>query len=179
MIFKSQILIHPGLNNSGEKHWQTLWEKRYPQFIRVDQKEWDKPVCSEWISHLDNVVQSKEVDNVIIVGHSLACATIAFWSREFKRKIKGALLVAPSDTEADSYPEGTTGFKPMPLVKLPFRTITVMSSNDKYVSIERAKVFANAWGSDLVNIGDAGHINAESDLGFWEFGLELLDRLDH
>jgi predicted alpha/beta hydrolase family esterase len=179
MIFKSEVLIHPGLNNSGEKHWQTLWEKRYPQFVKVNQKEWDNPVCSEWISHLDNVVQSKKEDNVVIVGHSLACATIAFWSREFKRKIKGALLVAPSDTEADSYPDGTTGFKPMPLVKLPFPSITVMSSNDKYVSIERAKVFANAWGSDLVNIGNAGHINAESDLGFWEFGLELLDRLDH
>ena len=178
MNFKSEILIHPGLNNSGEKHWQTLWEKRYPQFSRVNQKEWDQPVCSEWISHLDEVVRAKDESQVVIVGHSLACATVGFWVKEYNRKIKAALLVAPSDTEAPSYPEGTTGFKPMPLVKLPFPSITVMSSNDKFVSIERARFFANAWGSELVNIGNAGHINGESELGFWEFGLELLDRLD-
>jgi predicted alpha/beta hydrolase family esterase len=66
----------------------------------------------------------------------------------------------------------------MPLNKLPFPSITVMSSNDVYVTIDRAKEFSTAWGSELINIGNAGHINADSNLGFWEFGLELLDRLD-
>jgi predicted alpha/beta hydrolase family esterase len=178
MNFKSRILIHPGLGNSGEQHWQTLWEKRYPQFTRIEQKEWDAPVCKDWISTIDEAVMQSEPRSVILVGHSLACCAIGYWSQEFQRKIKGALLVAPSDTEADSYPPGTTGFKPMPMSKLPFPSITVMSTNDQYVQIDRAKTFAQAWGSELINIGNAGHINAESKLGFWEFGLELLDRLD-
>jgi predicted alpha/beta hydrolase family esterase len=178
MNFRSQILIHPGLGNSGEQHWQTLWEKRYPQFSRVAQQEWDAPVCKTWISTIDETVMRHEPGSVILVGHSLACCAIGYWSQQFQRKIKGALLVAPSDTEADSYPAGTTGFTPMPLVRLPFPTITVMSTNDPYVQIDRAKAFAQAWGSELINIGNAGHINADSKLGFWEFGLELLDRLD-
>jgi uncharacterized protein len=124
------------------------------------------------------VVMQHDPANVILVGHSLACATIGFWSKTYQRKIKGAMLVAPSDTEADSYPTGTTGFAPMPIVKLPFPTITVVSADDKYVSLQRANFFANAWGSEVINIGNAGHINADSNLGFWEFGLELLGRLD-
>jgi uncharacterized protein len=178
MHFNSRILIHPGLSNSGEKHWQTLWELRYPQFERINQKEWETPDRDVWITHIDEVVMQKDPANVILVGHSLACCAIAYWSQKYQRKIKGALLVAPSDTEAESYPQGTTGFKPMPLNKLTFPSITVMSANDVYVSIERAQTFSRAWGSELVDIENAGHINADSKLGFWEFGLELLDRLD-
>jgi predicted alpha/beta hydrolase family esterase len=178
MNFKSQILIHPGLGDSGEKHWQTLWELRFPVFSRVQQRNWDTPVCSEWIDTMDEYITKHDPAKVILVCHSLACCTIGYWAKKYNRKIKGALLVAPSDTEAPSYPAGTTGFKPMPMEKLPFSTITVMSTNDEYVTIDRARTFANAWGSELINLGDTGHINAASNLGFWEFGLELLKRLD-
>ncbi|HQR93348.1 MAG: hypothetical protein B7Y15_03100 [Bacteroidetes bacterium 24-39-8] len=41
-------------------------------------------------------------------------------------------------------------------------------------TIDRA-VFANAWGSQLKNIGPAGHINADSGFGQWDEGLALLD----
>jgi predicted alpha/beta hydrolase family esterase len=179
MNFRSDVLIHPGLGNSGEDHWQTLWEKRYPKFERVHQRDWETPKREEWIDTLDGVIVKRDVSQVIVVGHSLACSTLGYWIQKYPRKIKGALLVAPSDTEASTYPSGTTGFSPMPMVKFPFPTIVVMSTNDYYVSIERAQTFAKAWGSELVNIGDAGHINAASKLGFWEFGLDLLSRLDH
>jgi len=114
----------------------------------------------------------------VLAGHSLGCATIAFWSAAFNRKIKGALLVAPSDTEAPSYPTGTTGFTPMPLNKLPFPSIVVASDNDYYVSTSRAKLFAKAWGSEYISIGEAGHINAAAGFGLWPGGLQLLKRLD-
>lgn len=178
MNFISQVLIHPGLGNSGEQHWQTVWEKRYPQFIRIQQKDWDTPQRTDWVRTLDEHIMRYDPGEVIVVGHSLACCTIGYWAREYNRKIKGALLVAPSDTESDVYPKGTIGFNPMPLETLNFPSITVMSTNDVYVTIDRAKTFANAWGSEMISIGNAGHINAESKLGFWEFGLELLGRLD-
>jgi predicted alpha/beta hydrolase family esterase len=47
------------------------------------------------------------------------------------------------------------------------------------VRFERAKLFADSWGSELVNIGDAGHINVTSGFGEWDEGLEILNRLDH
>ena len=176
--FQSIVLIHPGLGNSGPDHWQTKWGKIYPEFKRVQQVNWDTPVCDEWIKTLDEEVMKYPIDKVILVGHSLACTTISYWAAKYKRNIKGALLVGPSDTEADSYPPGTTGFKPVPLLRLPFPSIAVMSTNDPYVSVNRAQLFAEKWGSELVNIGDAGHINVASGHGEWEDGLKYLKNLD-
>jgi predicted alpha/beta hydrolase family esterase len=70
------------------------------------------------------------------------------------------LLVAPSDLEAPQYTFPAKGFSLLPLDKINFKTIVVASTNDPWVLIERAKFFADKWGSQFINIGDAGHINA-------------------
>jgi predicted alpha/beta hydrolase family esterase len=106
---------------------------------------------------------------------------VAHWARDASaenlQRVRGALLVAPSDPEGPNYPEGPTGFAPMPLVRLPFPSIVVASRNDVYVTMERAREYAAAWGSKLVDLGDAGHINASSGLGSWAAGYGLLQRL--
>jgi len=177
MGFQSNIIIHPGLGNSGPHHWQSIWERDYG-FLRVEQKEWETPTCSYWIETLNNTVNQFDPEKVVIVAHSLACTTVAYWAQKYNIVIKGALLVAPSDTEADTYPPGTSGFMPVPLFKLPFKSIVVASTNDYYVTLERAKLFAESWGSELINIGDTGHINVASGFGDWDEGLELLRGLD-
>jgi len=178
MHFQFTILTIPGLGGSGPQHWQSIWEREY-NFTRVEQKDWDTPVCSDWIENINNEVKKHEPANVILVGHSLACITIAYWAQKYKVAIKGALLVAPSDTEADTYPPGTTGFTPVPLIKLPFKSIVISSSNDYYVTTERAELFAGSWGSELINVGNAGHINVASGFGEWNEGLEMLKQLDN
>lgn len=175
--FRSTVLILPGLSNSGDLHWQTLWEKQY-RFIRVEQHEWETPSRNDWVETLDKKIEQQKTNDILLVGHSLACATIAFWSAASDKKIRGALLVAPSDTEAPSYPAGTTGFTPMPLQRLRFPSIVVTSENDYYVTPSRAKFFADAWDSEYVSIGNAGHINTAAGFGTWPHGLELLKRLD-
>jgi predicted alpha/beta hydrolase family esterase len=62
----------------------------------------------------------------------------------------------------------------MPMQKLPFSSILVTSTTDQWVTEARARQFAEAWGSELISIGDAGHINADSGYGNWPAGLELL-----
>lgn len=177
MSFNSTILIVPGLGNSGPQHWQSIWEREF-NFERIEQAEWETPVCADWITNINNAVKQFDPSEVILVGHSLACSTIAYWAQQYNVTIKAALLVAPSDTEAENYPTGTTGFAPMLLQKLPFPTITVASTNDYYVTLERAELFAKSWGSELLNVGEAGHINIASGYGEWDAGLELLKRLD-
>lgn len=148
--FNSTVLILPGLGNSGERHWQSLWEKEYPEFIRVHQQEWDAPRCRDWINTIEKKIKEQRSENVILAAHSLGCAAVAFWAREFQTKIKGALLVAPSDSEAETYTFPATGFAPIPLDKLPFPSIVAASSNDYYIKLERAKRFAECWGSEFV-----------------------------
>ena len=43
-----KVFTVPGLYNSGPQHWQTHWENEYG-FIRIEQKEWETPVCSDWL----------------------------------------------------------------------------------------------------------------------------------
>jgi predicted alpha/beta hydrolase family esterase len=175
--FKSVILTIPGLGGSGPLHWQSAWERKF-HFKRVEQADWDTPFCSDWIAAINSEVKKHHADNVILAAHSLACTTVAYWALKFDVKIKGALLVAPSDTEADTFPEGTTGFTPVPLFTLPFKSIVVASTNDFFVTTERATLFAERWGSELVNIGNAGHINVAAGFGEWSEGIEILKRLD-
>jgi predicted alpha/beta hydrolase family esterase len=40
-----------------------------------------------------------------------------------------------------------------------------------------AEQLAKNWGAELVNIGERGHINAESGLGDWPAGREMLNKL--
>ena len=173
---ESKVFILPGLFNSGPQHWQTYWENVYG-FTRINQQDWETPVCEDWISLIDSTITEYPLGEVVLVGHSLANCTVAHWARKYNRKIKGALLVAPSDVEAPSYPPGTTGFSPMPLNKLPFPSIVIASSNDEYVSFSRAKEFSEAWGSEFVNAGEHGHLNSYSNLGNWAFGYEYLKKL--
>ena len=171
-----KIFTVPGLYNSGPQHWQTHWENELG-FIRIEQQNWETPVCRDWLKTIDATISQYPLEKVILIGHSLACCTIVRWAQQYNRLIKGALLVGPSDVDASSYPPGTTGFSPMPLYKLPFPSIVVASSNDEYVTLERAKHFADSWGSELINAGNLGHINSSSDLGNWPFGISLLQKL--
>ncbi|PZR29288.1 MAG: alpha/beta hydrolase [Citrobacter freundii] len=173
----NKYFIIPGLGNSGPQHWQTYFERTLPDCVRIEQAEWDAPSCAAWISTIDAALEGYDLSTVILIGHSLGCATVAHWYKQYNKKIKGAMLVAPSDLEAPGYTFPVTGFDPIPLETLPFKTIVVASTNDHWITIERAEFFADRWGSKLVNLGNAGHINAASGYGDWEEGIELLKRL--
>jgi predicted alpha/beta hydrolase family esterase len=81
------------------------------------------------------------------------------------------MLVAPADLEAMEEP----GY--VPIKRLGFPSVVVASENDPWVTLERAQIMASAWDSDLVNIGEAGHINADSGLGEWSEGWQVFENL--
>lgn len=70
-----------------------------------------------------------------------------------------------------------TSFDPSSIVLIGFNSIVVASSNDIWVSLDRAKYFAEKRGSGFINIGDAGHINVASGHTNWEEGLVILKKL--
>ena len=170
------VLILPGLYNSGPDHWQSRWESAHSGFRRVMQDDWEGPRCADWVARLDAAVLA--TPDAVLVAHSSSCALVAHWAGTgASGRVRGALLVAPSDPEAASYPAGPTGFAPMPLTRLPFPSVVVASTDDPYVTPERARTFAESWGSRLVTVGDAGHINSQSGLGDWPAGFALLQEL--
>jgi predicted alpha/beta hydrolase family esterase len=174
----TEILLVPGLWNSGPEHWQSHWERERRDCRRVVQREWATPACSDWMEGLETAVAAAR-GAVVLAAHSLGCCLVAHWgpASRHARKVRGALLVAPSDVEAEGYPVGPTGFAPMPLEKLPFPSVVVASTDDRYVTAQRAAVFARAWKGRLVEVGAKGHINGDSRLGRWPEGLALLEQM--
>jgi serine hydrolase len=172
----TSVLIVPGLYNSGPEHWQSCWERTRGDCARVEQRDWETPRRADWVHVLDAAVAGMRAPPVL-VAHSLGCCTIAHWATSTHRRARGALLVAPSDVEAASYPGGTVGFSPMPLEPLPFPSIVVASEDDEFVTPARAAEFARAWGARFVNIGAVGHIGSYSGLGSWLDGQRLLEEL--
>lgn len=170
-------LILPGIGNSGADHWQSHWERQDPRCVRVMQDEWDAPACVVWVARLDDAIADQD-ETVVLVGHSSACALVAHWAQqadaEQRSRVRGALLVAPSDPTGPNYPVGPFGFAPVPLARLPFPSIVVASDDDQYVAPAVATQYAAAWGSRLVMLAGAGHINSTSGLGAWPDGYALL-----
>ena len=171
-----RVLLLPGLLGSGPDHWQSHWERTIPGCLRVVQRDWETPALTDWVATLEAAVAGAGPE-VVLVAHSAACALVASWAGVTSRAVHGALLVAPADTEAGSFPTGPAGWQPMPLASLGFPSLVVASSNDEFVSLERARVFASCWGSRLVEIGPAGHINTASGLGPWNQGKAYLATL--
>ena len=173
------ILVLPGWQNSGPQHWQTVWQDQNPAFLRVQQRDWDAPVLAEWVAMLGEAVE-RAVPPVVLVAHSLGSITIAHWAKSSQGRsgvVRAALLVAPADVEQPDTPWQIQGFGPVPALRLPFASTLVASTNDPYLSIERAQIFAENWRSQFFDIGQAGHINGESGLGDWPDGKRMLRAL--
>ena len=166
--------IIPGLGNSGAEHWQTWLESAGDNVIRIHQKEWELPSRYDWVATIEEATSNTPNEEIVLIGHSLGCTAIAYWATEYGRKIRGALLVAPSDVEAPQYTFDTKGFEKVPLERISFPTIVVASENDEWVSLDRARFFAEHWRSQFINLGNAGHINVASGYGPWPQGLEIL-----
>ncbi len=171
------VLVLPGYGDSGPGHWQTLWERRHG-YARVVQDDWERPDVEAWKRRLRAAVARAD-DPVVLVAHSLGCALVAHCAADAaSARVAGALLVAPPDVDEIRHllPEIET-FAPMPMTPLPFPSVVVASTNDPYADAERVREFASAWGARFVDVGAAGHINAESGLGEWLEGHRLLAEL--
>lgn len=177
LIQSHDVLVLPGWQNSGPDHWQSRWEALHG-FRRVQQHDWMRPLRGDWLIQLEEAVLAA-TRPVVLVAHSLGCIQTAAWASisQQTHRVRAALLVAPGDVEqADVRPLLPT-WQPIALQRLPFASSLVGSHNDPYCCFERAQALAQAWGSTLHDMGDAGHINAETGLADWPQGMALLHDL--
>lgn len=174
-------LIVPGWRNSGPRHWQSYWELLLPAARRVQQRDWERPDPAAWIAQLDAAVASLPArQRVVLIAHSLGCATVARWSVEGEARnvarIAAAFLVAPADVERPLADERLAAFAPLPRTPLPFPALVVGSTDDAVCSGPRAQELARGWRAECRLLSQAGHINVESGHTQWPEGLALLRR---
>jgi uncharacterized protein len=166
----STILIVPGLHGSGEAHWQTWFEKRLTGCERIEQSDWDTPELPRWAGSVRRALDHS-VGQVWIVAHSFGCLAAMHAAWDYRERIAGAMLVAPADPE--KFDVGPM----LPDEHLGFPSVVVASTNDPWMSLPKAAYWADRWGSRFINIGAAGHINADAGYGPWLDGLEIFEQL--
>lgn len=165
-----QVILVPGLHDSGADHWQTRWQRAHPEFWRVRQDDWDMPDLSAWAERLDQV-RRRDPRPALLVAHSFGCLAAMVSIAADPRGVAGALLAAPADP--DKF--GVAALLPESPVDVP--TLLISSTNDPWMRADQAARWARRWGSELIEAGALGHINAESGLDDWPFGQERLQLL--
>jgi uncharacterized protein len=171
------VLVLPGWEGSGPRHWQTLWAQRHG-YTQVEQHDWLRPLRGDWIARLEDMVLSCS-EPAVLVAHSLGCVLVAAWAAHSRNthRVKAALLVAPGDVERPEVRAQLPSWSPIELRALPFAAVLLASRNDPYCAFERARLFAHAWNAQFMDYGDCGHINADSGLASWPEGHVLLQDL--
>ncbi len=173
----THYFIIPGYQGSEPDHWQSWIESKGANFRRIHQHDWSNPDISEWASNIDKAIRDYDPENVILVAHSLGCHSVAEWVKKYNRRIKAALLVAPPDAELVNSKIKRNLIETDYIIHFPFRSTVIASSTDPWISIEKAFFYAKSWGSEFINIGDAGHINTLSGHGKWEQGYDILRKI--
>lgn len=169
----TKTLIVPGLDGSPAPHWQHWWAATDAKALMVDLSDPGRPVPAVWETELAGMIL-RHPDS-ILVGHSLGAVLIARLLATWPNlRVRGALLVAPAETKGG---DRVGQFGAIPELRLDIPTTVVASRNDPWMDFDRAAHLARAWGSDLVDLGHAGHINVASGFGPWMQGKALRDRL--
>jgi len=174
------ILMVPGWLGSGPEHWQSRWERNLKTAQRIAQQNWLTPDKDKWVGNIIKAVAATSRP-AVLVAHSVGVIAVAHAACKLpKHTIAGAFLVAPADvdnatswpvTQGYIWPDSNFGFAPVPLARFPFPSTLLASSDDPYCRPERARHFAAAWGSELVEVGPAGHMASESGHGPWPEGV--------
>ena len=173
----SQILLLPGWQDAGPVHWQSHWERLHG-FRRVQQHDWWWPRRGDWMMQLEDALGA-DGPPAVLVAHGLACHLVAAWAghSQHTQRVAAALLVAPLDIERADMPPQVLAWAPAQRRRLPFASTAVLSADDPFCTAQRSRTMAADWGSEVVDLGRAGHIDADSGLGDWLAGLALLHDL--
>lgn len=166
-----ELLIVPGIYDSGAAHWQTLWETRHGG-RRFRPASFDEPDAQDWVTAIERAVAELGPDTLVI-AHSLGClatAHVAATSAPFR----GAVLVAPPDLDGPSFPPDARRFDELTAAPLRVPGLLLYSSDDPYSTVAGSRRMGIAWHVPGIDLGALGHINADSGLGSWPQGWRLV-----
>lgn len=182
-LSEADILFIPGLGGSGPDHWQARWAEKMSTGSTVPLPGLDKPQFGAWVQAIHEAISGCSRP-VLLVGHSLGSIAVVHAVQamsasrthdEQTRKVSGAFLVTPPSARIlGTLDQIDPNFATIPSAPLPFPSLLVASQNDQYASMAEAQDMALDWGSQVVDAGEAGHINAESGHGPWPEGLMRL-----
>ena len=176
-ISEVDILIVPGIGNSGPGHWQQRWKERMPTARAVVQDDWDNPDMEAWTSRLLEAVLYA-TRPVVLVGHSLGVhAIVHVASRLTDTKVKGAFLVAPPDLDliAPDYPRSPASSR-FPPRRFPSPPLSSDRRMMRCAARSAPRTLRSTGGLNFTMPVTSGHLNAASGHGPWPEGMLMFAR---
>lgn len=170
---ETSILVIAGHMGPGPDHWQTRLISKLSSARLVEQEDWVYGSLPKAVDALVQAVHASEKP-VVLVAHSVGCILVAHAVQLLAdpHKVKGAYLVVPPNELALRSLNGIDpNFVFVPRGPLPFPSLLVATSNDPHSTMEDSAELALAWGSLLVEAGEAGHIDHTSGHGPWPEGM--------
>ena len=173
---RPRLVIVPGLHGSGAEHWQSWLQAQVDGAVRVEQDEWSVPDLERWSDRVGATLDALGPGPHVLVAHSFGClASVRALARRPGLGVAQLLLVAPA--EPSRFDAGGA----LPQSPLRVRHCMVASDNDPWMTASQAHAWAQRWGSDWINLGNAGHVNVDSGYGPFplarEWALGALQRL--
>ncbi|MBP2167433.1 putative alpha/beta hydrolase family esterase [Erwinia toletana] len=159
-----EFLLVPGLRDSDAGHWQSAWQQQHPHWKRITQRDWSQPDLDGWCDAISRQLPPQG-SPALLIGHSFGALAALSWARRHPERVAGLVLVAPAEPL-----RFLVGDRILPQ-PLPCPSLLFASHNDPLLPYARAGFWAAAWGSTLLDIGEAGHINSEAGFGPWQWGL--------
>lgn len=164
------ILILPGMGGGTPDHWYARWAAKLSTAHRVEQRDFDRPVFSEWRDRIAQAATSAQRP-VVLVGHSMGAVAGLLCAPDLPN-VAAAMFVAPASPRVlRTMDQIDPAFAARQMRRLDFPALLVASRDDPYSTYEESTERASALGATLVDAGASGHINAESGHGPWPEGL--------
>ena len=177
---QEKILLLHGWGGSDNPHWQS-WlageiAKDYGSVSFLRFSDYDTPLLEVWKKELLQSLEEFKPD--IVICHSLA-NTLWFHlcnDKTIKQNVKKLFLVAPPSLNSEI--EELKSFFPVqtPSNLYSEDTILVTSTNDPYINMDEANGLKESLNIEMKILQDAGHINADSGYGEWNWILQELKK---
>lgn len=183
-LIVAYTLVVPGLGGAAPDHWLSWLESQVPGASRIDHDEWDAPVLARWAGRVKQAID-RSSRPVWLVGHGFGCLAAIMAAADRADHVAGALLVAPADPERfsadgvrvsqdDSRMRYPSISAVLPQTPLDFTTLVVARTDDPWMRLTTASLWAERWGSGLVLAGKLGNVDPDTLHGPWPQCLRLL-----
>lgn len=172
-----RVLLLHGWGGSDYPHWQA----RLAAKLACNYKAVSFPLLqnphfpkkSHWLRQLDALMQ--DFRPTIVVCHSLG-NTLWFWyANEHQISLDKLYLVAMPSLSTKEQTIGSFFPAPMPKSLGAKEVFVVSSDSDKWCEVGEAQSVAKAFDAHFKLLHNAGHINAQSGYGKWDWMEEQFD----
>ena len=164
---KKIFIIH-GWEGYPEEGWFPWLKKKLEEkefYVEIPaMPNTNHPKVSDWIGHIRKIAESVN-ENTYFVGHSLGCVSIARYLEKLTKdkKVGGCVFVA--GFSGNIHIKEISEFYSLPLnfdnVRIHTKKfVTILSTNDKYISLERGKEFQQILNAKLIIEKNKGHFSS-------------------